>query len=94
MGIGGCGYFWQATRLYAAGQASGQDGAAPTTELRYVRQNAQRVVRETGLPGNDHLQPVYVLRCGGCGAEYGANGSDIFQRRCPACQGGAAGLPY
>jgi len=31
-GDNGCGYFWQATRLYAAVQAAGQDGAAPTTE--------------------------------------------------------------
>ncbi len=37
---------------------------------------------------------VYVLQCGGCRHEYGANGSDIFQRRCPACQGGRPGLVY
>ena len=90
----GCRYEWQATRLYPVGSAAGQDGDAPTTEPGYVNRNGQRVVRETGLPGTDHLQFVYVLRCRACGAEYGANGSDIYQRRCPSCQDGASGLPY
>ena len=44
--------------------------------------------------GPDHGQSVYVLQCGECRHEYGANGSDIFQRRCPACQGGRPGLVY
>ena len=49
-------------------------------------------IRATGLPGNDHLQYIYVLRCERCGNEYGSNGSDIFQRKCPSCQGGMPGL--
>ena len=67
-----------------------------TTEPGYVNRNQQRVLRATGLPGNDHLQRIYVLRCerSGCGHEYGANGSDIFQRRCPRCHDGAPGLSY
>ena len=45
--------------------------------------------------GNDHLQYVYVLLCEHCQNEYGANdGSDIWERRCPACQRGAIGLTY
>lgn len=68
--------------------------AKPTTTVPgYENRNGQRVVRPTDLPGNDHYQKVYVLRCGKCNAEYGANGSDIFQRRCPHCQGGRPGLP-
>ena len=39
-------------------------------------------------------QYVYVLRCRACGHEYGANGSDIWLRRCPAHDRGAPGLPY
>jgi hypothetical protein len=67
-----------------------------TTDIGYLNRNGQKVVRATGRPGNDHLQYVYVLRCEkpGCGHEYGANGSDIFQRKCPRCQGGVAGLNY
>ena len=54
--------------------------------------NGQRVVRKTDQPGTDHLQYVYVLRCEKCGADYGANDSDIHLRKCPACQGGMPGI--
>jgi hypothetical protein len=66
--------------------------AKETTRPGYVNRNDQRVVRDTGLPGNDHVQRVYELACGKCDAHYGANGSDIFQRKCPQCGGGAPGL--
>jgi hypothetical protein len=59
-----------------------------TTEPGYRNRNGQVVIRPTHLAGTDHYQYVYVLRCGECGHEYGANGSDIFQRKCPNCQGG------
>jgi hypothetical protein len=65
-----------------------------TTNVGYRNRNGQVNVRATGLPGTDHSQYVYVLRCEQCLHEYGANGSDIFQRKCPACQGGAPGLSY
>ena len=65
-----------------------------TTAVGYVNRNRQTVVRKTDLPGNDHNQVVYVLRCSDCGHEYGANGSDIHARRCPGHDGGAAGLAY
>ena len=63
-----------------------------TTETGYRNRNGQVVVRPTHLAGTDHNQYVFVLRCGNCGYEYGANGSDIHLRRCPNCQGGATGL--
>ena len=65
-----------------------------TTLPGYVNRNNQRVIRRTDIPGNDHNQYVYVLRCGRCGHEYGANGSDIWLRKCPKCDGGAPGLEY
>ncbi|HXI14537.1 MAG TPA: DUF429 domain-containing protein [Thermoanaerobaculia bacterium] len=64
-----------------------------TTTLGYVNRNEQEVVSRTESRGSDHGQRVYVLRCRRCGVEYGANGSDIFQRKCPGCQGGKAGEP-
>lgn len=69
-------------------------GAGATTKPDYQNRNRQVVLRATDNRGNDHGQYVYVLRCEreGCGTEYGANGSDIFQRKCPACQGGRPGL--
>jgi hypothetical protein len=65
---------------------------AGTTEPGFVNRNSQRVLRRTNLRGTDHEQYVYALKCLKCGSCYGANGSDIFQRRCPACQKGAKGL--
>lgn len=68
--------------------------AKGTTEPGYVNQRGQVVLRATGEPGNDHNQRIYVLRCGDCGHEYGANGADISQRRCPRHDGGRPGLPF
>lgn len=65
-----------------------------TTQLGYANRNGQVVVRNTGLSGTDHVQTVYELKCSHCSHIYGANGSDIFERKCPKCQGGQPGLDY
>lgn len=65
-----------------------------STRPGFTNANGQTVVRPTGLPGTDHGQSVYMLRCGHCREEYGANGSDIWLRKCPQCQGGRSGLPF
>ena len=67
---------------------------APTTQPGYRNRNDQVVVRRTPLPGTDHNQRIYVLECGRCRHRYGANGSDIWQRRCPSCGGGRPGLNF
>ena len=72
----------------------GARSGGKTTKAGYVNKNGQEVLRVTNLPGNDHNQVVYVLRCGSCGHCYGANGSDIWQRKCPTCGGGAAELAF
>jgi hypothetical protein len=59
-----------------------------------VNSCGQVVVRNTGLPGNLHGQTVYQMACSVCGHVYGANGSDIHERRCPQHDHGAAGLNY
>ena len=63
-----------------------------TTRPGYRNRNGQVVIGPTGLPGTDHNQQVYRLCCGACGLNYGANGSDIYARKCPACGGGRPGL--
>lgn len=68
--------------------------SGPTTAIGFVNKNGQIVVRKTDLPGTDHGQTIYVLRCLECGHHFGANGSDIWLRRCPRHDGGAAGLAY
>jgi hypothetical protein len=54
--------------------------------------HGQEVVRKTGARSESHPnQRVYHIRCSKCRHEYGANGCDLHLRRCPSCQGGAAG---
>ena len=64
-----------------------------STKPGFTNANGQTVVRATDLRGTDHGQYVYVLSCSHCGETYGANGSDIWLRKCPHCQGGRPGLP-
>lgn len=65
---------------------------ALTTEPGFTNENGQTVVASTGArSGKQEGQRIYRLRCGSCGAEYGANGLEIHQRLCPACQGGLPG---
>jgi PHP family Zn ribbon phosphoesterase len=63
-----------------------------TTKPGYVNKNGQVVIYDTGKFGTDHLQYVYKLGCSRCGEIYGANGADIFERKCPKCGGGEPGL--
>ena len=60
----------------------------------YENPQRQTVVRATDTPGSIRGQQVYVLRCGRCGAHYGANGSDIDTRSCPRCMDGDPGVQY
>lgn len=63
-----------------------------TTKIGFINRNLQRVIRKTDLGGTDHNQKVYELECLECGHRYGANGSDIFQRRCPEHDSGKPGF--
>ncbi len=74
--------------------ATFQNGSTATTQIGYVNRNNQRCCGHTGEQGTDHLQFAYKMECLNreCGHIYWANGSDVFQRRCPACQGGKNSL--
>jgi predicted Zn-ribbon and HTH transcriptional regulator len=63
-----------------------------TSEPGYKNRNDQEVIRNTGKQGTDYLQYIYELCCRRCGHQYGSNGSDIHERRCPKCQGGKPGF--
>jgi predicted nuclease with RNAse H fold len=65
-----------------------------SVQIGYVNRNGQTVIAATDRPGTDHGRHIYVLRCGSCNHEYGSNGSDNFQRKCPKCQGGRPGLHH
>ena len=59
-----------------------------TTETGYVNRNNQRNNGRTNEKGTDCNQWFYNMECLDCGAKYKANGSDVFHRKCPKCQGG------
>lgn len=60
-----------------------------STAVGYINKNNQKNCGKTQLPGTDHGQWLYRMRCEHCLHEYYANGSDIHLKKCPACQGGA-----
>lgn len=60
-----------------------------STDIGYINRNHQRNMGKTKAKGTDHLQFLYLMRCENCDHEYFANGSDIFHKKCPNCQGGA-----
>ncbi len=66
-----------------------------TTEPGFINKNGQKNLGrvEPKQEGSDNKQYTYVINCTKCGLIYGANGSDIFERKCPKCQGGRPGLP-
>ena len=63
------------------------------TQIGYRNGNGQKLIRKTGRPGTLPFQRVFAMKCGTCGHEYGVNGSEAHNRRCPACQDGPPGLP-
>jgi hypothetical protein len=71
-------------------------GTTETTQMGFVNRNNQRCGGHRGVGGTDYGQLAYRMEClePGCDFIYGANGTDVFQRKCPRCQGGADGLPF
>lgn len=59
-----------------------------STERGFVNRNQQKNNGRTQMPGTDNQQWFYEMECLECGHRYYANGSDIWQRKCPRCQGG------
>lgn len=69
-----------------------RDGTSKTTQIGYVNRNNQRNLGTQGESGTDHNSSAYRLECLECHYFYLANGTDIFQRKCPKCQNGAPGI--
>ena len=59
-----------------------------TTIKGFVNDNDQRNEGKLTEQGTDYNQYFYQMKCLRCGYLYKANGSDIWQRKCPKCQGG------
>ena len=61
-----------------------------STDIGYINEpHKQEVIRRTNEKGTDHCSIKYIMRCSHCNHEYPANSTDIFQKKCPNCQGGA-----
>jgi hypothetical protein len=82
------------TPLPAMPRGSGPTLVGSTTTVGFRNASGQTVLRQTNLSGNLAGQHVYVLACGHCGFEYGANGCDIHLRKCPSCMDGQPGLAF
>lgn len=77
-------------------QSMFRSGSGKTTQVGYINRNNQKCCGHRGLEGNDHNQFAYQMQClesSKC-PRYGCNGSDVFQRKCPTCQGGEPGIPF
>ena len=57
-----------------------------TTEVGYINKNNQRNNGRTDKPGTDFGQWFYEMECLECGYKYHANGSNIYEKKCPNCQ--------
>jgi hypothetical protein len=69
-----------------------RDRSGDSVEIGYLNPNGQQCCGHCGVRGTDHGQYAYKTECTICGYVYGTNGSDMFERRCPECQKGAAGI--
>lgn len=58
------------------------------TEAGSINRNNQRNNGKTSEMGSGHCQWYYKMECLKCNHIYKANGTDIFQRKCPQCHGG------
>ena len=71
-----------------------RSGSGYSVKIGYINPNGQRCHGHRGVPGTDHGQYSYRVECTSCANVYGANGSDVHERKCPKCQGGAPGLDF
>jgi hypothetical protein len=71
-------------------------GNTKTTQVGYINRNRQKCTGHRGVAGTDHGQQAYRMECleTNCGHVYGANGTDVFQRKCPRCGGGKPGITF
>ena len=73
-----------------------QSGNTETTKIGYINRNKQKVHGTKKHAGTDNNQYSYKLECLNldCGCVYGANGTDIFERKCPNCQNGKPSIKW
>ena len=71
-----------------------KSGSGASTQIGFKNGNGQVCQGTLGIEGTDHMQVDYKVECALCGFVYGANGSDIHERKCPNCRGGKPGIRF
>ena len=61
-----------------------------STQIGYINNNNQRNNGRSTELGTDYGQWFYYMECLNvdCGHKYLANGTNIYEKKCPKCQGG------
>lgn len=62
-----------------------------TTDVGYVNKNEQENLGVIPDRSGDSNQKLYHVKCRKCGHEYGVNGCDLHERKCPKHGGGRSG---
>ncbi|WP_448548380.1 DUF1353 domain-containing protein [Thalassotalea fusca] len=84
----------KATIQEAGDESDFESGTTKTTQIGYVNANNQKVHGTRKVAGTDNNQVAYKVECLACGEIYGANGSELYRRKCPKCQGGKEGIAF
>ena len=74
-----------------------REGLSDHTKIGSINKHNQMCLGHRGCDSSNHYnQTAYKMRClePDCGHVYGANGCDVWQRKCPKCQYGKCGIPY
>ncbi|MCY4303124.1 MAG: hypothetical protein OXC68_15525 [Aestuariivita sp.] len=77
------------------------NGSGKTAKIGFLNKHEQMCLGTRGKLGNHYNQKSYMMICLKeklegkiCGHLYGSNGCDIFLRRCPCDDTGAADLEF
>lgn len=79
---------WKSVAKEILNNKEGGSKKMKTTDTGYINRNGQINLGRTSERGTDHGQWFYKMECQKCGYVYKANGTDIWLRKCPMCQGG------
>ncbi len=70
------------------------DGNGDSVKVGNINRRGQLCCGTRWVKGTDHNQYAYKVCCTHCEHIYGANGSDMHERKCPKCQGGEPGIDF
>jgi len=75
-----------------SGDADSASGETDSSRSGTVNKHGQMLMGAPAAAGNDPSPRAVKMFCTHCYLSYGANGSDVWLRKCPRCQGGVPGI--